>query len=65
MAEDEANKGLVQLIKTGFYRNVHKKQAKIAQERARVVLSLAILLQASTLFYYSFMLYTLLTIMCR
>ncbi|KIP02978.1 hypothetical protein PHLGIDRAFT_130428 [Phlebiopsis gigantea 11061_1 CR5-6] len=45
LAEDEASKGLMKLIETSFYNHVHRQQAKAAQERARVVLSLAILLQ--------------------
>ena len=39
----------MKLMQTSFYNNVHREQAKAAQERARVVLSLAILLQVRTL----------------
>ena len=49
MAEDDASKDLMKLIATGFYKNVHKHQVKAAQERARLVLSLAILLQVRLL----------------
>lgn len=47
LAEDEAADGVMNLISSSVYANVHKRQVKAAQQRARVVLSFAILLQVN------------------
>ncbi len=50
--DDQAPGRLSNLVASSVYSNVHKRDVKAAQKRARVVLSLAIILQVWKLVHY-------------